>query len=149
MNGNFEIVGYTYRAEIFCPADTAAFINESVGLTGNVVVGIQDHETVETYLDRVAGFLGIRDRMDEATSDSDQFPKVIFGDQACDVDHDICPECGEDLMDHDTSPPVGDDSSFKVIGILVYDGPTDTFLRVPTQKDALGLPPPASAPYGP
>ena len=73
----------------------------------------------EHNLDVLAQGLGI-DRRDERTFDSDDFPKVILADQSCDVVHDLCGRCGIDLLDHDEPIASG-----------------------------LGLPPPASGPYGP
>ena len=80
----WDIVGYTYAADIVCP--------------DHVVSGMGEHrrenENAEHALDRIAMRRGI-DRQDERSFDSDDFPKVIFADSV--TDDDICGSCGEAL----------------------------------------------------
>jgi hypothetical protein len=75
MSKATEIAGYTYRANMFSPADLIAYLvmrgDRSPGALG------MDAEDV---LDQWAGEEGI-DRDDETTFDSDDFPKVVFADQ--------------------------------------------------------------------
>lgn len=93
---SYDIVGYTYKADIYCPEHVGIEVARDIDKTGKTVIGQQNWETTEQYLDRVQGFLGIRNRYDEHSYDSDNFPKVIFADQTLE-DSDVCCECGEGL----------------------------------------------------
>lgn len=95
---SYDIAGYIYAADTWCEADIAPAIASKIDKTGNVVPGIMEYETTEEYLTRVQGFLGVRDRFDEYSFDSDHFPKVIFVDQAAEGDERCC-ECRERLLD--------------------------------------------------
>lgn len=89
-----DIVGYTYRAELLCPACTIRALPTG---EGEQFDGWKDVSTppmsAEENLTELAAAFGI-DRFDEATYDSDEFPKVAFRDM---VDGDTCGNCGEDL----------------------------------------------------
>lgn len=68
----FDIVGYHYKADLYCPDCILDLCSE-----GEEYYPL---DTVESNLDRYAKRLGI-DREDERSFDSDVFPKVIFRDQ--------------------------------------------------------------------
>lgn len=105
MSHSYTVCGYTYQADIYCPEHVC----EAVALDARrfgVVPGRMDYEDAEDYLKRMAPMYGIKDRTDEYTFDSDQFPKVIFLGHACDMDHDYCAACGDDLSGCD---PEGDE----------------------------------------
>ena len=69
---SYEIVGYTYQAEIWTPAD----LIEDMIATGELSPGARGMSS-ESVLDMYAEIRMI-DRYDERSYDSDQFPKVIF-----------------------------------------------------------------------
>lgn len=83
----WAIVGYTYRAETYCPACLPAALTP----TGHNTLTT---EPTETLLDGLALAAGI-DRGDERAFDSDAFPKVIFASQ---VEEDTCGACGAPLI---------------------------------------------------
>lgn len=86
----WDIVGYTYQADTFCPKDVIEVLIER----GEASPAARDMRT-EDALDQIAGANGI-DRQDERTFDSGDFPKVIF---ESDVEGDErCAECGEILV---------------------------------------------------
>lgn len=95
---SYELVGYTYQADMYCPKDVADIMAQRLDQRGIVTVGQQNWETVEEYLDRIAPFFDVKDRYDEYTFDSDTFPKVVFSDQA-QGDDAVCCECGEGLVE--------------------------------------------------
>jgi len=73
---SFDIAGYTYRAEQYTPN---GLIEKLVRFAA---VPLPEGEiTAESMLDQWAKSNGI-DRQDEKTFDSNEFPKVIFEDQA-------------------------------------------------------------------
>lgn len=79
MNSH-QIVAYTYQADIYCPTcliEKMIFKGEASPAARNMVE--------ENVLDQCADAQGI-DRYDETTFDSDEFPKVVFADQADDLD---------------------------------------------------------------
>jgi len=92
---SFDIVAYTYKAQILCPECTAAQVAKAIDWTGNIVMPMMDAETVEEYLDRAAGFLQVDDREDEWSFNSWDFPKVVFADQIEQDEH--CGQCGEEI----------------------------------------------------
>jgi hypothetical protein len=95
MNGagmlakSYDIVGYTYNAENYCPDHIVEQID------GQAPVPERE---AEAKLDYLAGMFGI-DRYDERSFDSGNFPKVIFRDQAhdgCNLANDYGPgQCGD------------------------------------------------------
>lgn len=73
---SFDIAGYTYRAEQYTPK---GLIERLIKFAA---VPLPEGEiTAESMLDQWAKAGGI-DRQDETTFDSNEFPKVIFEDQA-------------------------------------------------------------------
>lgn len=65
-----DIVAYTYRADLVCPA----CVLETVGIE-------ESRGTVEESLRDAAPWHGVNDLENEASYDSDNFPKVVFRDQ--------------------------------------------------------------------
>ena len=92
MVKSYDIVGYTFNAEILCPYCVAKMYQKVPAITAS---------QVEVCLDLEAKFQGI-DRYDETTFDSNEFPKVVFADDVggncneCDTDH--CSRCNERLV---------------------------------------------------
>jgi hypothetical protein len=84
-----KIVGYTYRADVWCRACVASRFT---------LRGYHVHDS-ETTLDLAAQRAGI-DRRDERSFDSGDFPKVIFSLSANDEGWEHCGECG-DCIAHD------------------------------------------------
>ena len=83
------IVGYAYRADIWC----VACMEES-----SLLEGVKP-ANAELMLDDVATRLGV-DRYDEYSFDSDDFPKIVtIGDLDFHGNEGIdeCGECGEQL----------------------------------------------------
>lgn len=83
----WAIVGYTYRAEQYCPT----CLPRALTPTGHNTVTT---EPTETLLDGLAQAAGI-DRTDENTFDSGDFPKVILASQV--EDDERCGTCGDTL----------------------------------------------------
>jgi len=88
----WEIVGYTFQAEILCPACTLIALPTG---EGEPFDGWEDltHMPAEDNLTELAAGFGI-DRDDERTFDSGDFPKVIH---SSDSNGETCDACGEDL----------------------------------------------------
>jgi hypothetical protein len=84
---SYDIIGYVYRADTYCPSCTPYMVSQSPE-----DIGIWD---TEAFLTTVAERRGL-DRFDEHSYDSDEFPKVIFCDQ---FENDICGNCHEHLME--------------------------------------------------
>lgn len=87
-----DIVGYTFKADTYCPehiedAMTATEAYDGWKLAESVIMSTEDS------LDEIATAFGI-DRENEASFDNEKFPKVIFRDQA---DDSFCSVCGEIL----------------------------------------------------
>jgi len=90
---SWEVVGYTFRADTYCPAHIADALptGEGEAYDGwHLLVPM----SAEQNLDEIALAFGI-DRHDEATFDTGDFPKVVFADQAGD---DTCSVCAEPLI---------------------------------------------------
>lgn len=85
MIGIGAIVGYTYRADIYCPECVVRAVCKARGIEGHGLSYVPDEA-----LDLVARFEGI-DRTDEWTFDSGDFPKVVT-DQM-DTDGLCCGNC--------------------------------------------------------
>jgi hypothetical protein len=83
------IVGYTYRADNYCPT----CVIQRIVLNGKPVA-VDTNANVENVLDRLADANGI-DRYDESSFDSGDFPKVIFSTMV--EDDEQCGECGAEL----------------------------------------------------
>lgn len=94
MAHSSDIVGYTFRADNYCPEhieDVLTATEEYDGwkLAESVTMATEDN------LNEIAAHFGIN-RQDESSFGSDEFPKVIYRDQA---DGDSCAVCGERLGD--------------------------------------------------
>lgn len=97
MNRTDDIVGYTYRADLYCPG----CILEAMVRHGDASPAVRDFtESVESTLDHLADCMAL-DRSDERTFDSGDFPKVVFRDSLVSEGDDAYPErcgsCGEVL----------------------------------------------------
>lgn len=90
-----DIVGYTFRADLYCPYHIVAQLptGPDEAFDGWALapgVGM----TVEENLNEIAYAFGF-DRGDEASFDSGDFPKVVFRDAL--GDDDRCGECHTEL----------------------------------------------------
>lgn len=95
-----DIVGYTYKADMYCPRCALKAIWQ--GWHKEIADDIRE-PYIEGALDLFAAVLGI-ERDDESTFDSAQFPKVVYRNQTYhpDAEHtgglaDHCGSCGEIL----------------------------------------------------
>ena len=93
----WTVVGYAYKADIYCPGCVLEEVLKDQGIEGHGLSFV-----VEEALNRIARTLGMLDNehgeLDEATYDSDEFPKVIFADQE---EGEHCSQCHEALVEHD------------------------------------------------
>lgn len=89
-----DIVAYTLNADLYCPDCVLDVLptGEGQAYDGWALAPGADPMTTEANLDEIAAAFGI-DREDEHTFDSNEFPKVVFGDQVESDDH--CGSCGE------------------------------------------------------
>lgn len=98
MTNAADIVGYTFRADIFCPR---CIIDQLPTGEGEAFDGWKLAEgaapmSTEDNLDEIAAAFVIN-RMDERTYDSGDFPKVIFASM---IERDErCGVCGESLVE--------------------------------------------------
>ena len=88
----YDIVGYTFDADTYCPECVLDIANEWLYADG-VKVG---YMRVEDALDAWATSAKIT-RDDEWTFDSGDFPKVVFCDSVED-DTEVCGNCFEPLV---------------------------------------------------
>jgi hypothetical protein len=88
----YDIMGYAYRADLYCPGCIVGLLTTNPGNTGHGTVPA-DHDT-EVHLNLLARIAGI-DRADEHSFDSNDFPKVVFRDQLEGSEH--CGSCGGGL----------------------------------------------------
>lgn len=99
MNAS-DIVGYTYRADNYCPRcvmDVVTPENDEDGPYAGWRFGDgAKPQSVESDLDEIALAFGI-DRMDECTYDSGEFPKVVFGYMVDSAYPEQCGNCGEEF----------------------------------------------------
>ena len=84
-----DIVGYTYRADMYCPDCIVKKMNWTP---------MEDRASAELALDDMADVAGI-DRYNERTFDSDNFPKIIFRDMTSWQNPERCGNCGQILRD--------------------------------------------------
>lgn len=86
-----DIVGYTYKADFYCPKCIAEVFESNQGYT---FYDDLDYFKLhgEQALDYAADVLGII-RDEEATFDSDKFPKVVFRNQVRGLNPDCDPFC--------------------------------------------------------
>ena len=92
----WEVVGYTYRAETFCPEHIIQQLPTGEGETFDgwkLAEGVQ--MSTEDNLNEIAAAFGII-REEESSFDSEFFPKVIFASQV--DEHDYCSVCLENLV---------------------------------------------------
>ena len=83
-----DIAGYTYRADIYCPACLVeAMIHERSMAPAARGMGIEE------ALDQCAQAVAL-DRYDERSFDSGDFPKVVFVSM---LEGDVCGSCGGEL----------------------------------------------------
>ncbi len=96
----FDIAGYSYQADLECPACMATRAKRWLSTGSEQTDGLDP----ESLLDLAAARIGL-DRMDERTFDSGDFPKVVFvgslepqdyGDGEPPTD-ETCGICGEEL----------------------------------------------------
>lgn len=80
-----DVVGYAYRADVYCRFCILGVFYEA----GTSAVGVD----VEATLDRIAKARGIG-RDDERDFSSDEFPKVVFRDEASEPPEAECGGCG-------------------------------------------------------
>lgn len=88
----YDIVGYTYRASLYCGTCVVDALPTGEGEKFDgwkVAEGVTI--STENNLAEIAEAFGI-DRMDESSFDSEDFPKVVFRD-SCE-DEETCEECG-------------------------------------------------------
>lgn len=88
-----DIVGYTFRADTYCPEHVLAVLTatpefEGWALADGVAMSVEDN------LDEIAAAFGVN-REEEYSFDADEFPKRIFRWQLERVEH--CGTCGEPL----------------------------------------------------
>ena len=84
--------GFTFKADIFCPACIVPAMAatpeyEGWGLAEGVDIEIEEN------LDEMAAAFGV-DRDNEYSFDSDEFPKPISADQA---NGEACSNCGDEI----------------------------------------------------
>lgn len=84
------IVAYSYQADIYCPT---CIVETMIG-QGIASPAARDMSE-EAVMDQCAGAMAI-DRMDEATFDSGEFPKIVFVDELKTDEH--CGSCHEPLL---------------------------------------------------
>lgn len=98
MTASYDVVGYVYNADTYCPMHAVEAIGRRMVADGSVnVTTLIDSAPADDWgveLDWLASMLGIN-RADEATFDSGDFPKVIFADSIIGVER--CVICGEAL----------------------------------------------------
>lgn len=94
----FDIVGYTYKADIYCPTDVVSEVAKDYEIVLYGSEGdIESDYTNQPYEDRALKTLAILvdiDYADPHSYDSDDFPKVIFADQ---IENERCCLCDERL----------------------------------------------------
>lgn len=89
----FDIVAYTYKADIWCGdcvIERLTKMRPPLSIPEDAVP-LPNNERILTILARERNI----DREDERTYDSDDFPKVIFRDQVEDIER--CCSCGEEI----------------------------------------------------
>jgi len=91
----FDIVAYTFHAALVCPRCIVGAVADG---GDHEPIGVPPGLTAEQGLALLAERLGV-DRMNEATFDSGDFPKVVFRDQIQDADLDTCELCGTVIAD--------------------------------------------------
>lgn len=98
MQKSFDIVGYTFNADQFCPNCIIDMLPTGEGeefdgwkLAAEVKMSVEDN------LSEIAYAFSI-DREEETSFDSSEFPKVIFNGMAS--SDDMCGYCHTSLLDY-------------------------------------------------
>lgn len=91
-----DIVGYTYRENLYCPGCITHQMRLSAHSHPLVGMGLGQRDP-ERWLDEAARRLQI-DQSDETTFDSGEFPKVVFRSMLNQSDE--CLECGDPSYTH-------------------------------------------------
>ena len=94
MNKAWDIVGYTFNADIYCPEHIIAALPTGDGEAYDGWAVAQPWVNVEDNLSEIAYAFQI-DRMDERSFDSGDFPKVVF-DSSTEGD-EFCATCGRQI----------------------------------------------------
>ncbi len=89
---SWQIVAYTYQAEILCPGCTQKKVYATH--LDSLSPAAQDL-TPEVMLDQLAEYL-LLDREEEHGFDSDDFPKLVLASQVDEAED--CGECGEAIV---------------------------------------------------
>jgi hypothetical protein len=89
MAKSYDIVGYIYKADIYCPACVVREVGEDYNI--NLPRVILNHYAA---LNDMAKLLNI-DWEDEYSYDSDEFPKVAFNDMLEETEY--CAKCHGEL----------------------------------------------------
>lgn len=92
---SFDVVGYTYGTENYCPGDMVATLPTGPGEAFDgwaIAPGVRVDP-----VDNIAEIAQAFGFTDESRFDSSEFPKVIFRDSV--TDDDTCAVCGEHLGD--------------------------------------------------
>ncbi len=82
----WDIIAYSYKADIFCPECTLNTVSEDFGVGGKY----GSYGAIEAELDELAEIANI-DRYNEYSFDSDNFPKIIFADSI--EEDEFCSNC--------------------------------------------------------
>jgi hypothetical protein len=81
-----HVVAYTFWADIYCPECITEQVNRLRHICSQEELDSLSFAGSETRLDYLAEILGI-DRYDEASYDSDEFPKVVFSTSVDSLEH--------------------------------------------------------------
>ena len=93
MANSTDIVGYSYRADLYCPNCIVSALptGEGEAFDGwGVAAGVR--MSTEENLDEIAATFGF-DRSDESSFDGDEFPKVVFLDDLDLAEYEHCGRC--------------------------------------------------------
>lgn len=91
----YDIVGYTFRADLYCSECILVVLPTGEGEAyDGWALGEGVAMSTEANLDEIAAAFGI-DRQSEETFDSGDFPKVVFRDML--EGEDRCGKCHRDL----------------------------------------------------
>lgn len=86
-----NIVGYTYRADTYCPPCTLALVKEDGSDADRHGLPLDPDRAIDVLGERRFG-----EKYEDARNwDTDDFPKVVFGDQV--EDGERCGKCGGEL----------------------------------------------------
>lgn len=91
MAHSTDIVGYMFKADIYCPEHIIEAMTSTEDFEGwGLAEGVE--MSVEENLNEIAAAFAT-DRQDESSFDSDEFPKVIFAGMG--NEDVLCSVCGE------------------------------------------------------